>query len=100
MASKASKANDAWKVLPHGPIEQLEPNLWRVEGSLPNMPLKRVMAIARTTAGELVIYNPIALEAAEMAQLEALGGRRGWSCPTAGTGSTARPTRCATPAPG
>src|SRR5688572_1562808 len=77
MASMASKANDAWKVLPHGPIEQLEPNLWRVEGSLPNMPLKRVMAIARTTAGELVIYNPIALEAAEMAQLEALG-RPAW----------------------
>lgn len=75
--AKAPRSGDAWTVLPHGPIEQLEPNLWRVEGSLPNMPLKRVMAIARRGDGELVIYNPIALEAAELAQLEALG-RPAW----------------------
>ena len=40
-----AKAFDTWKVLPHHPIEKLEPNLWRVEGTVPKMPLRRVMTL-------------------------------------------------------
>ena len=64
---------DTWTVLPHGPIEQLEPNLWRVQGTLPNMPLKRVMVVAALSTGTLVVYSPIALDDAEMTALDALG---------------------------
>src|ERR1700679_2622011 len=69
----AKASYEVWTVLPHGPFEKLEDNLWRVEGNLPNMPLKRVMTIARLTSGDLVIHNPVALEASAMAELEALG---------------------------
>lgn len=64
---------DDWRVLAHDPIESLEPNLWRVEGSLPGMPLRRVMTVARRSDGKLVIHNAIALEPAPMAALEATG---------------------------
>jgi hypothetical protein len=69
----ANASHQTWTVLPHGPIEQLEDNLWRVEGSLPNMPLKRVMTIARLTTGELLVHNPVALDARAMSELDALG---------------------------
>lgn len=63
-----------WTVLPHGPLESLESNLWRVSGSLPGkIPLKRVMTVARRASGGLVVHNPIALDAAAMTQLDALG---------------------------
>ncbi len=62
-----------WQVLPHEPIERLEDNLWRVEGTLPNMPLKRVMTVARLASGELVVHSPIALDAGAMAKLDAFG---------------------------
>lgn len=69
-------ANREWKVLPHEPLEQLEDNLWRVEGALPNMPLRRVMTIARRRDGGLVIHNGIALEDDAMARIERLGEPR------------------------
>lgn len=40
---------------------------------MPNMPLRRVMTIARRRDGALVIHNGIALEEASMARIEALG---------------------------
>jgi hypothetical protein len=66
-------AHDTWRVLPHEPIEALAENLWRVEGSLEGMDLKRVMTVARRADGRLLIHNGIALEEAAMARLEALG---------------------------
>jgi hypothetical protein len=69
--TKAS--NETWTVLPHGPLEALEDCLWRVEGSLPNMPLKRVMTVARLASGDLVIHNPVALDPAAMQKLDSLG---------------------------
>lgn len=62
-----------WKVLPHGPIEQLAGNLWWVQGALPNMSLKRAMTIARMGDGQLVIHNAIALEAQALREIDALG---------------------------
>jgi len=66
-------AYDSWTVLPHGPIEKLAENLWRVEGSLPNMPLKRVLTVARMRDGRLVLHNGIALNDDAMEQIEAWG---------------------------
>lgn len=67
-----SEAN-AWTVLPHGPLQQLEENLWRVEGGLPRGPLKRVMTVVRRSDGALLVHSAIAMDASSMAQLDALG---------------------------
>ena len=68
-----AKAHDTWKVLPHRPIEVVADNLWRVEGKLENMPLKRVMTIARRSDGQLVVHNAVALDEESMAKIEAWG---------------------------
>lgn len=68
-----AKVNYHWNVLPHLGIEELDSNLWRVQGSLKGMGLKRVMTIARRGTGELVIHNGIALEEQAMQQIEAWG---------------------------
>ncbi len=68
-----AKANDSWKVLPHRRIEKLSSNLWRVEGDLEGMPLKRVMAIARRADGKLLIHNAIALSDEAMKEIEGWG---------------------------
>jgi hypothetical protein len=65
--------NDSWKVLPHGRLEKLEENLWRVEGAVPGMPLKRVMTVARLQRGGLVVHNAMALAEETMRELESLG---------------------------
>ncbi len=62
-----------WTVLPHGPIERLEPNLWRVEGSLPRMALRRVMTLIRLEDGRIVIHSAIALDERAMSEIEAWG---------------------------
>src|SRR5437016_4123932 len=52
-----------WTVLPHGPLEKLEPNLWAVEGTIP-MPageLSRRMCIARLGDGRLLLMNGVPL---------------------------------------
>jgi hypothetical protein len=73
MSPALSKDPPSWKVLPHRPLEKLAENLWRVEGDLEKLPLKRVMAVARREDGDLVIHNAIALSEPEMAELESLG---------------------------
>jgi hypothetical protein len=69
------KAHSDFQVLPHGPIVHLTENLWWVQGSLPNMSLKRVMSVVRLegASSPLVIHNAIALEASAMRELEAWG---------------------------
>lgn len=64
---------DEWKVLQHGPIEKLTECLWRVEGALPGMSLRRVMTIAKRNDERLVINSAIALGEAEMQEIEAFG---------------------------
>ncbi len=67
------KAYDTWTVLPHKPIEKLEPNLWRVEGELPGGRGRRVMTIVKLASGGLLVHNAIALEEEQMRELEAFG---------------------------
>jgi hypothetical protein len=62
-----------WKVGPHGAIERLESNLWRVEGDVPGGKLKRVMAIAKLDNEDLVVHNAIALDERSMAQIDDWG---------------------------
>jgi len=66
-------AENDWEVLDHGEIEPLAENLWRVEGALPNMALRRCMVVARTTTGNLALHSAIAMDEVHMARLEALG---------------------------
>ncbi len=68
-----AKAHATWKVLPHGPITKLDDGLWRVEGDLANMPLKRVMTVARREDGSLVVHNAMALEESAMNELDGFG---------------------------
>ena len=73
MSGTMAKQSDEWKVLNHGPIEQLTDNLWRVVGSIPGMSLKRVMTIAKMCDLRLVFHSPIALDASTMAEIEKWG---------------------------
>lgn len=66
-------SDQAWKVLPHDPIQKLTENLWRVEGELPHFGMRRVMSVARLGDGRLVIHSAMALEEAAMRELEAWG---------------------------
>jgi hypothetical protein len=68
-----AKAFKTWTVLPHEPIEKLEDNLWRVSGKMPDGKTQRSMVVARMKDGALVIHNAIALDDAEMKELEAFG---------------------------
>jgi hypothetical protein len=68
-----AKASGDWTVLDHGPLEKLESNLWRVEGDLPGMSMRRVMTLARMSDGRLVIHNGVALEDGLMREIEAFG---------------------------
>lgn len=63
-----------WTVLPHGPIEELAPNLWWVEGVLHHDPKnRRVMVLARLTDGRIIMHNAIALDDPSMAKIDAWG---------------------------
>jgi hypothetical protein len=68
-----AKCFETWTVLPHGPIEKLSENLWRVEGTMNDGKIKRVMTIARMKDGRLVVHNAIALEPELQAEIEAFG---------------------------
>jgi hypothetical protein len=68
-----AKVSDAWNVLEHGPIERISERLWRVEGAIPGMTLRRVMSVAKRESGGLVIHSAIALRPAQLAELEAWG---------------------------
>ena len=60
-------------MLQHRPIERLEPNLWRVIGTLPRMALRRVMTLVRLDDGRVLIHSGIPLDEASMSEVEAWG---------------------------
>jgi hypothetical protein len=65
-----------WPVSPHGKLEKLAENLWRVQGSMGGIPMPRVMTIARfgdAADRGLVIHSAVALQEEAMRQIEALG---------------------------
>jgi hypothetical protein len=70
-------------VLEHGPIERVNERLWRVEGAVPGMSLRRVMTVAKRENGGLVVHNAIALRPPEQAELEAWGAPEALIVPSA-----------------
>ncbi len=64
-----------WTVLPHDPIEKLEPNLWAVEGRIrmPAGQFPRRMTIARLGDGRLLLMNAVPLREEAMREVEAFG---------------------------
>jgi len=64
-----------WTVLPHGKLQALEDSILTVTGTV-KMPVgtfERRMTVVRLNNGSLVLYSPIALDEAQMGQLEAFG---------------------------
>ena len=68
-----AKGFTEWTILPHGPLEKLAENLWRIEGTMPDGTNKRVMMLARLADGRLLIHNAIALEEPLMAEITGFG---------------------------
>jgi hypothetical protein len=68
-----AKPFETWTVFPHGPIEKVTENLWRVAALVPGAPFPRTMIVVRLADGRLVIHNAIALGDGEMKELEAWG---------------------------
>ena len=67
------KPFETWTVCPHGPIEKVTENLWRVSAPFPGAPFPRTMIIVRLGDGRLVIHNCIALGDGEMKEIENWG---------------------------
>jgi hypothetical protein len=67
------KAHSTWTALPHGPIQKLTENLWRVEGTLPDMDLGRVMTLVKRADGSVLVHNAIALRPDAMDEVDAWG---------------------------
>ena len=66
---------EEWKVLPHGPLEEVNCDIWTVVGEI-RMPLThfpRRMTVVRLGDRRLVVYNAIALGEPEMRRIEAFG---------------------------
>jgi hypothetical protein len=72
-ATNMAKPFETWTVFPHGPIQKIHENLWRVEAGFPGAPFPRTMILARLGDGRVIVHNAIALEDASMAQIEAWG---------------------------
>ena len=66
---------EEWKVLPHGPIEKVNDDIWTVVGEIrmPLMDFPRRMTLVRLRDRRLIVYNAIALDEAEMRRIEAFG---------------------------
>jgi hypothetical protein len=62
-----------WTVLPHGPLEDHQPNLKSVRGELPRGHVGRRMSVARLADGGLAFFNGVPLGDSEMRALEAWG---------------------------
>lgn len=72
-----------WTVLPHEPLQQLAPNLWRLEGVMPDGSTRRIMSAIRLADGRVLLHNAIAMEEPLMAELDAWGEVAGILVPNA-----------------
>jgi hypothetical protein len=69
------KAYQQWKVMPHGPLVEIDDGILTVVGQI-HMPLgnlPRRMTVIRLRDSRLLIWSAIALDEKEMAKLEAFG---------------------------
>jgi hypothetical protein len=72
------KIHESWTVLPHGSLTPVDDGILTVTGQIhmPLVELQRRMTVVRLAGGDSVIYSAIALDEAQMAQIEALGPPR------------------------
>lgn len=64
----------SWPRREHGDLEQISPNVWRVEGPVPGMlGVRRQMVVARDSAGRLLVHSAIALDERRMVEMQKLG---------------------------
>lgn len=70
--------HERWTVLPHGPLTRVDDGILTVTGQIqmPLVDLQRRMTVVRLADRGLVIYSAIALDEAQMAQIEVLGPPR------------------------
>lgn len=68
-----ARAHTEWKAHDHTPIQKLSERVWRVEGSVPKLPLRRVMTIIKRADGGLIVHNGVAVRDAELAEIQAWG---------------------------
>jgi hypothetical protein len=69
------KIHETWKVLPHGPLGEIDDGILTVTGQIP-MPLgnfPRRMTVVRLARKRTAIFSAIALPEPQMARIEALG---------------------------
>jgi hypothetical protein len=58
---------------PYGPLRELAPGLWCVDGEWYDTPFKRRMTIVRLKSGELVVHSAIRMKDEDYAALDKLG---------------------------
>src|SRR5690242_11740612 len=66
---------ERWKVLPHGPLEEIDEGILTVAGEI-KMPLgnfPRRMTVVGLSGNRTAIFSAIALNSAEMRKIEQLG---------------------------
>ena len=66
---------EKWEVMPHGPLVEVDDGIMTVAGEI-DMPLghfPRRMTVVALAGGGTAIYSAIALDAGEMARIEAMG---------------------------
>lgn len=72
------RLNEEWVVYEHGPVQQVDPGLLTVEGTI-RMPLGRFprrMTIVGLESGGSAVWSPISLNPAGMGKVESLGAPR------------------------
>ncbi|HVO19512.1 MAG TPA: hypothetical protein VMU15_09670 [Anaeromyxobacter sp.] len=63
-----------WTVMPHGPLEPVDLNLWCVRSAVPGLPgLDRRMYLVRRGDGGLVFYNAVPVDEPTLSAIRALG---------------------------
>jgi hypothetical protein len=67
------KPFDTWTVGPHGQIEKVCENIWRVSAPFPGAPFPRTMVLVRLADGRIIVHNGIALGEPEMKEIESWG---------------------------
>ena len=93
------KLHNEWKVLPHGPLREVEPGLLTVVGQI-QMPLgnfPRRMTVVGLAGGRTALWSPIPLVEGEMKRVEALGQPAFLIIPNPGHRLDARPYRARYP---
>jgi len=67
-------ASRPWIVAPHHPLEQVDENLWCVDGEVPGKPyITRRMQIVRRSDGTLLFHNGVPVDDATLEQLRSFG---------------------------